>query len=360
MKDVFNKENIEALAKSIKKTWAKFDDSSFLKTVFDGFSELSFSERNLRIAETLGLYLPENFCEASKILRSSLGEELPQSDLEGFSGFIYMPVAAFSASKGLDYFDESMVLQREVTKRFTSEFSIRYFLQKYPKKTMEQMLLWARDENYHVRRLASEGCRPRLPLSIRLHCFVKDPSPVLKVLEILKDDKQLYVRRSVANNLNDISKDHPDIVIETLERWQKENVDPWLTKHALRSLFKQGNKAALKLCGYAVDQEIACRHFQLNSKTVNLGESLSFSFELETEKEGLFMVDFVIHHMKANGKLSPKVFKLSKCSFAGKRKFSGKHSIREISTRKYYSGKYLIDIQVNGSKVASEEFELKI
>lgn len=270
-----------------------------------------------------------------------------------------MAVCAYVSLVGMDHFEESMAIQKELTKRFSAEFSIRYFIKKYPEKTMQQMKVWANDKNCHVRRLASEGCRPRLPLSIRLHRFVDDPSEVLQIIELLKFDTHLYVRRSVANNLNDISKDHPDTVISVLTRWQKEGVDDWLIKHALRTLFKVGNKEALKLCGYSVGNNVICHGLSIKNSEIKLGEKLEFSFSLSAD-EGLYMVDYVIHHMKANGKLSPKVFKLSKCKINGEKKFNTAHSIRKISTRKYYSGKHLLQIQVNGKLLDSQEFNLLV
>ncbi|MCH2204947.1 MAG: DNA alkylation repair protein [Lentisphaerales bacterium] len=359
LKDVFHKGNITELSNSIKESWSEFDQQSFQQQVYKSFEDLSFSERNNRIAEALRDNLPQSYLKAVDVVFSSLGDELPEKELEGYDGFIYMAVCAFVSLAGMDHFQESMDIQKELTKRFTAEFSIRYFIQKYPEKSMAQMKVWATDNNCHVRRLASEGCRPRLPMSIRLHRFVKDPSEVLQILEILKFDSQLYVRRSVANNLNDIAKDHPDLVVEIMTKWQSEGVDDWLIKHALRTLFKQGNKHALKLCGYAVDEPVECKKLTLEKAEINLGDKLNFNFELKAEK-GLFMVDYVIQHMKANGKLSPKVFKLSKCEIVGGKNFSSSHSVRKISTRKYYSGIHKLQIQVNGRVLKTVEFHLSV
>ena len=359
LKDVFHEGNIGDLAASIKNSWLDFDIELFKKQVYQGFKDLSFSERINRIAESLRDHLPEDFSKAVKVILESLGDELPEKDLEGYEGFIYMPLCAFVSLAGMDHFEESMEIQKELTKRFSAEFSIRYFIQKYPEKTMQQMKIWAKEKNCHVRRLASEGCRPRLPLSIRLHRFIDDPSTVLEILELLKFDTHLYVRRSVANNLNDISKDHPEKVISVLTRWQKEKVDPWLIKHALRTLFKEGSKKALKLCGYSIENEVSCFGLSIDKPKIKLGEKLEFSFSLEAEK-GLYMVDYVINHMKANGKLRPKVFKLSKCKIDGRKSFKTAHSIKKISTRKYYSGKHLLEVQVNGRLLDAVEFHLSV
>ena len=184
LKDVFHKGNIDELAHSLKSSWADFNVEAFQKQVYEGFVDLSFSERNKRIAEALRDHLPKSYLKAVEVISLYLGDELPEKELEGYSGFIYMAVAAYVSLAGMNNFQESMDLQKELTKRFTAEFSIRYFIQKYPEKTMAQMKIWAKDKNCHVRRLASEGCRPRLPMSIRLHSFVEDPSLVLDILEI--------------------------------------------------------------------------------------------------------------------------------------------------------------------------------
>jgi hypothetical protein len=193
--------------------------------------------------------------------------------------------------------------------------------------------------------------------------FQKDPSEVLELLELLKDDDELYVRRSVANNLNDIAKDHPDIVIETLKKWNYSASDgtKWIIKHASRSLIKDGHPEALELLGFKYGVNINITDFQA-SETVKFGEALLFSFELSSlEKDSVnLMVDYVIHHVKANGKTSPKVFKLAKKTLAPSEKSTvqRKHAMRPISTRKYYPGTHSLEIQVNGKILARKDFEL--
>jgi 3-methyladenine DNA glycosylase AlkC len=224
---------------------------------------------------------------------------------------------------------------------------------------------WAEDENCLARRLASEGTRPRLPLAPRLPQFIKDPRPVLKLLDKLKADPTLLVRRSVANNLNDIAKDNPDVVVEILRAWQKsrDKDTQWLINHASRTLIKQGHREALALLGYPPNPAITVQNLRLGSSAVNLGEVLCFSFEIESvanESQNL-MIDYVIHHMKANGKLAPKVFKLtSKKLKAGETvRLSKKHSFKLINTRVYYPGWHKVGVQVNGQVLAEADFELR-
>ena len=358
LKDVFNERNITELARSLEKV-THFDDSGFIAACLDGFASLSFSERNLHIAHCLGKYLPDSYPEAVNALLRALGGELDVDDLEGMEGFIIMPQCAFTALYGLDHFEESMKAQYELTKRFSAEFSIRYFILKYPLRTMLVLKKWAGDDNCHVRRLASEGCRPRLPMSIRLPLFIKDPAPCLEILELLKFDPVLYVRRSVANNLNDIAKDHPQLVTQLLTRWKSEGVDEWLIRHALRTLFKQGNTAALSLFGYDPQAKISSR-LTLHTLEVLFGEQLQFCLTVDSAEEQALMIDYRIYFVKANGSLKAKVFKLRKLKLSGELTINKSHAIKPISTRKYYPGEHWLEILINGQPHDKVKFNLRM
>lgn len=357
-RDVFNRESVSALAERIKTVYDSFAKNEFINYAVNNFQKLTLSERNQQICKALKKYLPPNFPEAVKILLDAQTSELEKEELEGREGFIVMPQTVFVSENGMDHFDLSMHALEEMTKRFTSEFAIRYFLIEHPQKTLEQMKKWAIAENCHVRRLASEGSRPRLPWAMRLNDFIKDPKPVIEILELMKFSKERLVERSIANNLNDIAKDNPEVVTDTLSKWQKEGVSNWLITHALRTLFKQGNPQALKLCGYDPQAKIRLENLKLASQEVIFGETLQFSFEIHSEASERLMVDYIVHHMKANGKLAPKVFKLAKKTISGTETMSKSHSIKAISTRKYYPGKHLLQIQINGKVLTEKEFTL--
>ena len=272
----------------------------------------------------------------------------------------------FVAKYGLDYFDISMQALYQMTKRFTAEGAIRAFIQKYPDRTLTVLQQWAEDPNCHVRRLVSEGTRPRLPLAPRLRDFIRDPRPVLALLEQLKADPELMVRRSVANNLNDIAKDHPDLVVETLARW-KQAADPatqWIAGHAARTLLKQGHMGALALLGYPAENNISVASFQLNQTSVRMGEDLVFAIEIlsTTDAPQNLLIDYVVHHLKANGKLAPKVFKLAKKRLGPRAMLSltKRHAFRPLSTRVYYPGRHALELQINGQRWGWQEFELVI
>ena len=366
-------ERIQILAESISKQYNKFEKEKFLKSIKENIYQLGLKERTLLVTEHLRKHLPDDFLKAITIIVKSLEKELP-SDIddilggksEGSIGFVNSSLTLFVSMYGEDYFEESMEALYEMTKRFTSEWAIRTFLIKYEKKTLKQMRIWAKDENVHVRRLVSEGTRPRIPWGIKLQSFIDDPTDVISILNILKSDPCLYVRRSVANNLNDISKDHPQAVIITLNKWKKSKNKEmsWLISHALRTLIKKGNSEALELIGYSKDIKLKTIDLKIYNSSVVLGESLNFSLHIssKSKEDQKLLIDFIIYHRKSNGKLSPKVFKLTRKILKGNVDLliKKKHLIKEISTRKYYSGEHEIHIQINGQIVASDKFELYI
>ena len=364
LRDVFNPTVVNQLAQNIARTWPTFDQHGFSDAVNSRLAQLSFSARNILIRDMLWEYLPKDFPQAVQILVSALGPEILHCELTGFDAFVVMSQNDFVAKYGLGYFDLSMQALYEMTKRFTAEGAIRAFIQKYPEQTLQRLAEWLDDRNCHVRRLVSEGTRPRLPLAPRLTQFIKDPRPVLRLLDKLKADPEQMVRRSVANNLNDIAKDNPDLVVKTLTRWQKtkNKGTQWIITHASRTLVKQGHEGALVLLGFAQNLAIKVQRLKLNKTVIQMGENLTFEFEIQSmdDKPQDLMVDYVIHHMKANGKLAPKVFKLAKKKLKGGEtlQLSKKHPFRHISTRKYYSGKHLLEIQINGKIYAQAEFKL--
>ena len=358
IRDVFSRSSVSALAERIHSVFQDFAKDDFIESTIKDFAELSLSERNLEICKGLEKYLPASFPKAVNILLEALGDELKEDELEASRGFIIMPQTIFVARNGMENFELSMHALEEMTKRFSSEFAIRYFIIEEPKKTLEQMKKWAVHENCHVRRLASEGSRPLLPWAMRLNEFVKNPAPVIEILELMKNSPERYVERSVANNLNDISKHHPQLVTDLLSKWQKEKISPWLISHALRTLFKKGNPEALKLNGFDPEAKIEVSDLEFVKSQIKLGESIEFSFKIVSEGPQKLMIDYIVHHMKANGKTSPKVFKLAKKTISGEETVIKKHSIREITTRKYYPGSHLLQIQINGKVYAESSFEL--
>lgn len=364
LKELFNEELISKLGRDIHDTWAEFDYETFTKEALAKLGPLSLTERAQTVMECMAERLPRDYSKAIRILLQSMGPESDDPEVWGYDVFYYMPHCNFVAKYGIDHFDESMHAMYEITKRFTAEFPIRSFIIKYPDKTFAMLKDWLKDENVHVRRLVSEGTRPRLPWASRLPEFQKDPAPVLELLEELNRDPELYVRRSVANNLNDIAKDHPDLVVGVLKRWQKLN-NPgtdWIIKHASRSLLKDGNTDALLLLGYNPMVRVDVANFDVQSE-VQRGDQLSLSFQLTNmeDKAVDLMIDYRVHFLKANGKQSPKVFKLAKKRLKPGEsiRIEKNHSFKIIGTRKYYPGDHAIELQINGKAKGRQAFLLK-
>lgn len=366
LRDVFKPAVVTQLAQDIQRAWSAFDGEGFAADINSRLESLSFGDRNGLIRDKLAQYLPQDFPQATQILIDSLGPEPQTDELSGFDGFIIMPQCDFVAKFGLDHFEVSMTALYEMTKRFTAEGAIRPFLQTYPEQTLQYLEKWADDPSPFARRLASEGTRPRLPLAPRLPRFIENPRPVLRLLDKLKTDPVLMVRRSVANNLNDIAKDNPDIVVDTLQAWQAIDTEAmaWLTRHASRTLIKQGHPGALALLGYPPEPEITVRNLTLTTPVVEFGHSLDFHFEIQSQatQPQKLMVDYVIHFMKANGKQAPKVFKLSKKEIGPGETLTltKTHPLKPISTRKYYAGAHRLRLQINGQVWAEESFELRM
>ena len=255
--DLLDREAIDCLAHNISLVHPAFDGKAFQRTALNGLQPLSILQRGHHLARTLREHLPECYNDAVHILIQSLTP--PQTDTEdlGLGVFFYLPHVSFVATYGLDPahnggrdpFETSMLAQYELTRRFSAEFSIRPFLIRWPERTLAQLTQWTEDPDPHVRRLCSEGTRPRLPWATRIPAFIKDPRPVLPILEALKDDPDPYVRRSVANHLGDIAKDHPRLAFELCERWLEDATmeRKWLLRHAVRHPAKKGVTAALRI-----------------------------------------------------------------------------------------------------------------
>lgn len=360
----FNERGVRWLAASLRAVSPGFDEQGFVQAILPRFPDLGLNERNAVIRDTLRSQLPQDYPTAVKILLQAMGPERAPEGPDSYDGFIVMSLCAFVAEYGLEHQSLSLRALKEMTKRFSAEFAIRPFLDRDPDGVLKVVHQWARDRHPQVRRLASEGTRPRLPWGMRLQKFVKDPRPVLEVLELLKEDPELFVRRSVANNINDIAKDHPELVVKTLDRWKKSanKETQWLVKHALRTLLKQGHPEALELLGFQHGARVELSGLKLSASTVRVGEALEFGFCIRSSssKAQALMIDYAIHYRKANGEQKPKVFKLKTLTLApGARVEVGKkQSFRPIGIRPFYPGPHAVEILVNGQAMGKARFEL--
>ena len=340
-----------------------FDERAFVRDALRGYDALELMGRGRHIARALHGHLPRDFPVAARILVASMGP--PQAGGgSGLAPFLYMPHAFYVAEHGLDHFEEAMAAQHAITQRFTAEFSIRPFLQRHPERTLARLHEWTADPNEHVRRLVSEGTRPRLPWAPRLPAFQRDPAPVLALLEALRDDPSLYVRRSVANNLNDIGKDHPELLVEVCRRWMRDAPPEreWVVRHALRVAVKRGDAGALRVLGFAGGEDLAVEAARVGPGRARIGGSVRVEFDVANRgrRPQRAVVDFRIHYVKASGRASPKVFKLKAVELApGERVSLAKSvSLADMTTRRHHPGRHAVDALVNGRAVPLGTFLL--
>lgn len=357
------------MASHFQNQWPDFDHYGFTDAATKNLDSLELKERSNQIMNAMIKYLPGDFNKAGEIILASLSPALEGDifgitvDEDGIAGWAIMPMTHYVGVCGQGHLELSMKLLKEMTKRFSSEFGIRFFLLESPEQTLSILKKWTGDKDRHVRRLVSEGTRPRLPWAMQLPLFIEDPSPVIELLELLKDDKEEYVRRSVANNLNDIAKDHPDLVAGITKKWLRGASDDRkkLIRHACRTLIKKGHKEVLQQFGYK-PPKIVKVIVDVSTPQVVFGQALNFSLSLtsDSDHDQPLMIDYIIHHQKANGKTSPKVFKWQNKTLGAHKEHTStkKHPFKKITTRVYYPGAHKLEIIVNGVSVGTADFDL--
>jgi len=364
LKNSFGPDIAERLGRMVAHVADDFDTSRFLALALDGYEELELTARARQISDAFAATLPEEPERAVGTLIDAVRADPSLNDLEGFASFLYLPLVFFIADHGLDCYEVSMEAQYELTQRFTAEFSIRAYLERYPERTLARLEEWASDPSEHVRRLVSEGTRPRLPWAPRLKRFQDDPAPVIRLLDMLKDDDEEYVRRSVANNLNDISRDHPDLVVEVARRWWK-GASPErkkLIRRGLRTLVKAGHRGALDVLGYGADSPVTLTSVTCTPASVEIGGKVQVEVALANPSatRGEALVDLRAHFVKANGERRPKVFKGAEVELEPGEEMSFRRtiSLRQHTTRKHYPGRHVVEVLLNGSPVGEAGFDL--
>jgi 3-methyladenine DNA glycosylase AlkC len=347
-------------------TWSylnpDFDKLKMEESIFDrNWDNLELKARSRHLALMIHEQLPTNFNSASKFLILII-ENLKSKNQIIFS-YEYFFIADYIEVFGQKDYTSSIAAMEQITKYITCEFAVRPFIINDQDKLMQQMLDWSTHPHENVRRFASEGSRPKLPWGMALKKLIKDPTPILPILENLKADNSLFVRKSVANNLNDISKDHPELVLDLLKRWQNYSEHTnWIIKHACRTLLKAGNPKAMQLFGYADNAILDIGAIQLQTPIVKMGSQLRFSFTIKNKssKKELIRLEYGLYFLKANGKQNRKVFKLTEREFKSDEEtsISKKHTIKEITTRKYYLGNQKLSLIVNGIELEQTNFIL--
>ncbi|WP_418179880.1 DNA alkylation repair protein [Aliarcobacter lanthieri] len=350
LKDLYSKEFIEKLADKLFYTYSNFEKKEFISIIFNSsWNNLELKQRMRHISQSLNKFLPFCYKEQLEILKEV------KKDFFGLEAMIFQD---FVEVFGLDDFLHSMKALEFFTIKSSSEFAIRQFIIKYEDKTIEQMKIWAKSKNEDIRRLSSEGCRPRLPWAIALAKFKKNPKEVFEIIELLKNDKSKYVQKSVANNLNDISKDNPKLVIDFIKNnlGISKGLD-WICKHGSRTLLKNGNHEILKLFGFEKVNNIKVINFYCD-KSVKIGKDLNFSFELISKEElGNIRVEYIINYLKLNNRYSEKIFMISQNRFShNSKKFIKKQSFKDMTIRKHIQGMHSLSIVINGENVIEKSF----
>lgn len=364
LKDFYSPRLVREIGESVAAVFPAFSLERWQEAALADFGDLALTGRARQLTRALRAQLPEDYPAAMEILLASLGPPLDERPMPGMAPFFYLPHVYYVADYGLEHFEISMRAQYELTQRFSAEYSIRPFLERFPGPTLERLRLWAADPSHHVRRLVSEGTRPRLPWAPRLRDFQRDPAPVLALLELLRDDPSLYVRRSVANNLNDIGKDHPGLMADTCRRWLADAGPErrWLVHHALRSAVKRGDARALAVVGAAETPAVEVLSSSLEPARPHIGEKLRFRAVLRQRGDAAlpWVVDLAVLFVKANGEARAKVFKLKNAELEPGETLEVAKTITlaDLTTRRHYPGHHAVELRINGMALPVGGFEL--
>lgn len=362
LKNYYNDAFFDLFAVALAKTVPAFNKKKFITAIYSNeWKHFELKDRMHHICKVLHTILPPDYPKAIRTIKNTI-KELRNIDRGEFN-FLYMFLPEYVEVYGIDDFNESMKAFEFITVFSSAEFAVRPFLTKYPENMMKQMLVWSKHKEPLVRRLASEGSRPRLPWAMAVQYLKKDPKPILPILKNLKNDPSETVRRSVANNLNDIAKDHPDIVLTIAKKWlgKNENTDA-LVKHACRTLLKQGNKTALHLFDVGGDHDISVSNMSISRESIRIGESIDISFTItNNEKKPVTLrVEYAIDFRKSKG-TSRKIFKITEGSFTSKatREFKRKLRFADLTTRTHHAGEHRITLIINGTEKEGVMVDLK-
>jgi 3-methyladenine DNA glycosylase AlkC len=357
LKDLFDRKTVGEIADAVEAALPSFDRAGFLERVFDeGWSGRELKQRMRHVTSVLHGAIPGAYRDQLRVLLAAADHAV-----EGFAALVY---SDFVQAYGTGDWEASVPALARFTRLASAEFAIRPFIAADRDRTLAQMLEWAGDPDPAVRRLATEGCRPRLPWGMRLHDLVADPAPVLPILEQLHTDPDESVRRSVANNLNDISRDHPDVVLDLLRAWQPEpGTNTYrLARHALRTLLKRGQPAALEILGFKAGLSVRLDSLKLEPPAPVIGGNARLTFVMVSTLESPqpVMVDYAVHYVKADGGTSPKVFRLGSVVLQPGETvtYSRKLSFRQMTTRFHRPGVHRVEILANGASAGDLEFEL--
>ena len=363
---LFNQQKVEKIATEIREAYPSFNKKDFTKEVLEKFPSLELKERINHIRDMLHRYLPLDYEEAIEIILKALPPELdPTKSDDDFGDFIYAPYGEYVATYGCnkEHLELSFLVLRELTKRFSMEYAIRDFINSFPSESLAMLYRLSSSQNYHQRRLVSEGLRYKLPWAKKLNIDYHEP---LKHLNNLFYDSTRYVTRSVANHLNDIAKVDAPLVIKILKEWKSSSYQnpkemEFILKHSLRTLVKEGNLEALALLGYAINPNIAVSSLTIADQEVKIGEALEFEVMVEAKEDVSLMVDYLLYFRNKKGQFNLKVHKLKKLKMRKGESVTLKkrHPFRaNMTTRKLYVGEHKVALQINGSGYDEVGFSL--
>ena len=370
LKKLLDAQAVHQAAVHLQRCVPRFDAQRFVQLATGGLEALELMARALHICAALEATLPADFDTAADALQAALASPLPDGSplaglQHGLQGWMLWPLGEYIARHGQDHPERALQALHALTQRFTAEFAIRPFIARHPELTFATLQRWATDDSAHVRRLVSEGSRPRLPWGMRLKSLVADPSPTLPLLRALQDDPSAYVRRSVANHLNDIAKDHPQVLVQWLQQHLPLAPAPRraLLRQASRTLIKAGNAQVLQAWGLGAAFKGGAA-LKVTPARVALGDTVTLTLHLQSTARSAqtLHIDCVLHHVKAHGGTSPKVFKGWQIELpaAGTVTLTKRHSVRPITTRRYHAGRHGVDVQINGRMVAQGSFVLSL
>jgi 3-methyladenine DNA glycosylase AlkC len=361
IKDIYSVSFYEKLGQAVAEVHPTFDKKKFIETIYEGdFTQKEWKERMKRTTVVLHQFMPQNFIEAVSLIDKIIENLKKNNFTDGNLAFIFF--ADYIEVYGLDDFKTSAKAFITITQFISCEFAVRPFILKYKEEMINEMVKWSKHKNHHVRRLASEGSRPRLPWAMAIPFLKKDPSSILPILENLKNDSSEYVRRSVANNLNDIAKDNPQIVLEIAQKWKGQTKETdGIIKHGCRTLLKQGHPEILGHYGLE-STNIELSNFEIKTPFVKIGDYLQFQFQLNNKnnEDKIIRLEYAVHYKKAKGHLAKKVFKISEKIYPSNQltKVERKQSFKLITTRVFHTGMHQLSIIINGTESEALEFEL--
>jgi 3-methyladenine DNA glycosylase AlkC len=369
-KNLINGDTVRSAALHLRRAWPGFDAARFEALALPGLATLEFKARAMHLCAALEAVLPADFEHAAGMIEAALAPPGEGDDLSalrsgplGLAGWVVWPLGEFVVRRGIGSPQRALQSLHALTQRHTAEWAIRPFIERHPQIAFATLERWCDDPSAHVRRLVSEGSRPRLPWGNQLKTLIRDPAPTLPLLRRLQDDPSAYVRRSVANHLNDIAKDHPQLVVA----WLREHLPGApaerraLLKHASRTLIKQGDVQVLRAWGLGAPLRGEVR-FALSPKRLAVGDALWLELDLRSTSGRVqrLQIDYAVHHVKADGSTSPKVFKGWSVELAAHQRLTleRKHSMRAVTTRRYHAGMHAVDVRINGEVVAEVPFRL--